>query len=151
MKMPGQLRLNETVTFGRNGNIKEMDPYGFDLSEQLYSWTQEETAGFSIMFGASVPPDAVLRLNVAARPFTQAGHVDRQEFFVFINGLYIGYKILVAAQKSDFFLPRNVLSSRGLRIEFVIPTASSPKSAGISQDIRKLGIALEQLSITLQK
>jgi hypothetical protein len=149
--MPGQLRLNETVTFGKNGSIREMDPYGFDLSEQSYSWTQEEVAGFSGMFGGSVPVDAGLRLHIAARPFIQAGHVDRQQFFVFINGLYVGFRTLSTAQEMDFFLPRNVLSPRGLRIEFVIPTAFSPKSAGISQDIRRLGIALEQLSLALHK
>jgi hypothetical protein len=148
--MVGQFR-NEIVTFGRNGNIKDMDPYGLDLSEQSYSWTQEEVAGFSIMFGSSMPIDAALRLHVAARPFIQASHIDRQQFFVFVNGLYVGFRTLVVAAEIEFILPRNTQSPRGLRIEFVIPTASSPKSAGISQDIRKLGIALEKLRLVLQK
>jgi hypothetical protein len=44
-----------------------------------------------------------------------------------------------------------MLSPRGLRFEFVIPTASSPKSLGISQDIRKLGIAISEISIAVRK
>jgi hypothetical protein len=50
-----------------------------------------------------------------------------------------------------FRLPGNPFSTRGLRIEFVIPAASSLKSAGISRDIRKLGIALEKLRLMSQK
>jgi hypothetical protein len=149
--MAGQLKLNEPMTFGKNGSIRKMEPYGFDLSEESYSWTQDEVAGFSVAFAGTVPPDATLRLHVAARPFIQAGYIDRQQFFVFVNGVYSGFRTLSTAEEMDFFPPRNALSHRGLHIEFVIPTASSPKSAGISQDIRKLGIALEQLLVTLHK
>jgi len=127
-----------------------MDPYGFDLSEISYSWTQNETAGFSVMV-ASVPPDAALHLHVNARPFTQAGHMDRQQFFVFINGLFVGFRTLTKDEVSEFPVPRNLLSPRGLRIEFVIPTALSPKSLGISQDIRKLGIAISEVSFVVNK
>jgi hypothetical protein len=127
-----------------------MEPYGFDLSELNHSWTQNEMAGFSVMMG-SVPPDAHLHLHVNARPFTQAGHVDRQQFFVYLNGLFVGFRTLTKDELSEFPVPRNVLSPRGLRIEFVIPTALSPKSLGISQDIRKLGIAISDVSFVVNK
>lgn len=145
------LKLNEAVTFGKSGSIREMDPYGFDLSEPSISWTQDEVAGFSVALGGTVPLDAVLRLNISGRPFIQADHIERQQFFVFINGLYVGFKTLTTAAETQFVLPRNVLSPRGIRVEFVIPTASSPKSLGISEDIRKLGIAISAVSLALQK
>jgi hypothetical protein len=69
----------------------------------------------------------------------------------FANGLYAGFRTLVVAAQMKFLLPENPFSTRGLRIEFVIPTASSLKSAGISRDIRKLGIALEKLRLMSQK
>jgi hypothetical protein len=145
------LKLNEAVTFGKSGSIAEMDPYGFDLSEPAMSWTQDEVAGFSVALGGTVPLDAILRLNVSGRPFIQPGHVERQQFFVFLNGLYVGFRTLTAAAEVHFALPRNALSPRGVRVEFVIPTAASPKSLGISEDIRKLGIAISAVSLTLQK
>jgi hypothetical protein len=148
--MAAPLRLNENVTFGRSGSIRDLDPYGFDLSEQSMSWTQEEAAGFSVMV-ASVPSDIPLRFHVGATPFIQAGHIDRQQFFVFINGLYVGFRSLTSAEKVEFVLPRNVLSARGLRVEFVIPTATSPKTLGISNDVRKLGIAISEVSLTVNK
>jgi hypothetical protein len=148
--MAAPLRLNENVTFGRTGSVREMEPYGFDLSEQSMSWTQEEVAGFSVMVG-SVPPDAVLRFHIGATPFIHTGYIERQQFFVFINGLYVGFRSLTTAEKVEFVLPRNVLSARGLRVEFVIPTASSPKTLGISNDVRKLGIAISEVSLAVHK
>lgn len=148
--MTSPLRLNENVTFGRTGSIRDMEPYGFDLSEQGISWTQEEVAGFSVMI-SSVPPDAALRFHIGATPFIQPGHVDRQQFFVFINGIYVGFRTLIVAEKVELVLPRTVLSPRGFRVEIVIPTALSPKSLGISNDIRKLGIAISEVSLAIQK
>ena len=145
--MVGLIKLNENVTFGKTGSIRAMEPYGFDLSEQSISWTQEEVAGFSVMVG-SVPPDSALRFNIGATPFIHAGCVDRQQFFVFINGLYVGFRTLTVAEKVDLVLPRNLLSPRGLRVEFVIPTALSPKSLGISDDVRRLGIAISEVSLS---
>jgi hypothetical protein len=148
--MASPLRLNEAVSFGKSGSVREMDPYGFDLSEMNHCWTQSETAGFLVMMG-SVPPEATLHLVVNARPFIQAGHIERQQFFVFMNGLFVGFRTLVRDELSEFPVPRNYLSPRGLRIEFVIPTALSPKSLGISQDIRKLGIAISEVSFSAGK
>ncbi len=145
------LKLNEAVTFGKNGSIREMDPTGFDLSEPGISWTQDEVAGFSLTLGGTVPLDAMLRLNIASRSFIQPERIERQQFFVFLNGLFVGFRTLTAAAEVQFALPRNVLSPRGVRVEFVIPTASSPKSLGLSEDIRKLGIALSSVSLALQK
>jgi hypothetical protein len=148
--MASPLRLNEPVTFGKTGSVREMDPYGFDLSEMNHAWTATETAGFSVMMG-SVAPDATLQLLVNARPFIQAGHIERQQFFVFMNGLYLGFRTLAKDELTEFPVPRNFLSPRGLRIEFVIPTALSPKSLGISQDIRRLGIAISDVSFAANK
>jgi hypothetical protein len=148
--MASPLKLNETVTFGKTGSVREMDPYGFDLSEPSLSWTQEEVAGFSVTV-ASVPMDSPLRLHISARPFIYERNIDRQQFFLFINGLYVGFRTIATAEVIEFVLPRNVLSPRGLRVEFAIPTAASPKSLGISQDVRKLGIAISEISLTLQK
>jgi hypothetical protein len=148
--MAAPLRLNENISFGKNGSVRDMDPYGFDLSEQGMSWTQEEVAGFSAVLG-TVPPDPLLRFHVGATPFINAGHIERQQFFLFINGFYVGFRTLTTAEKVEFALPRNVLSARGLRIELVIPTATSPKTLGISNDIRKLGIAVSEMSLTIAK
>jgi len=146
-----QLKLNEPVTFGKSGSIRDMDPYGFDLSEHGISWTQDELAGFSASVAGPVPLDAILCLTVTARPFIQPGKIEHQQLFVFVNGLFVSFRTLTAAEDMEFVLPSNAFASRGLCVEFVIPTASSPKSLGISQDIRKLGIAVTAVLLKLQK
>ncbi len=148
--MASPLRLNEPVTFGKTGSVREMEPYGFDLSEFSYAWTQDEVAGFTVMV-ASMPPDASLRVHVNARPFTQTGQIERQQFFLFVNGLFVGFRNLTTAEIVEFPLPRNALSPRGLRFEFAIPSAQSPKTLGISSDIRKLGIAISEITIAAVK
>jgi hypothetical protein len=148
--MAAPLKLSEAITFGKSGKIRELDPYGFDLSENSMSWTQEEVAGFSATM-AALPSEPVLRLVIGATPFTYSGHVAQQQFFLFLNGLYIGFRTLAVAEKVEFILPRNVISARGLRFELVIPTAASPKSLGISNDVRKLGIAVSEIILTVQK
>jgi len=145
------VKLNEVVTFGKSGSVAEMEPYGFDLSEPGHSWTRDEVAGFSLSLGGTVPLDTAIRLHITARPFIQPGHVERQQFFVFVNGLHVGFRTVTAATDVQFVLPRNALSPRSTRVEFVIPTALSPKSLGISQDVRRLGIALSAVSFNSQK
>lgn len=145
MESPGKVLA--TVTFGKNGSVRKMQPYGFDLSEPTISWTQEEAAGFVLMIEA-LPPDQVVRLDIDAKPFIQAGRVDRQQLFVFINGLYVGFRTLAVAERVQFALQRSVLSPRGMRIEFVLPTASAPKSLGTGSDVRKLGIAISEVALS---
>ena len=144
--MPGTLKINEPVTFGKAGRIKDFDPYGFDLSEPSMSWTQEETARLTVMI-AGLPPEPTLRLGIDATPFIHSNRVLQQQFFVFVNGLYVGFRTLAGPEQFNFPLPRTAISPRGVRFEFVIPTAVSPKSLGISDDIRKLGISLSQMTI----
>ncbi len=148
--MAGALRLNEALTFGKSGKVKDLDPYGFDLNEPSMSWTKDEVAGFTLS-SLTVPPDQTLRLVVGATPFVHPELVLRQEFFVFINGLFVTFRSLSNAEKVNVPLPRSVISPRGMRFEFVIPTASSPKSLGLSDDVRKLGIALSDITIIAEK
>ena len=105
--MAGSIKLNENLTFGKTGRIREMDPHGFDLSEPSISWTKDETAGLTVI-PTAVPPDASLRMTVGATPFIHPGHANRQQFFVFINGRYIGFKTLAVAEKINFTLPRSL-------------------------------------------
>jgi hypothetical protein len=148
--MAGVLRLNESLTFGKTGKIKDLDAFGFDLSETAISWTKDEVAGFTLG-SLSAPPESALRLTVAAAPFIHPAQISRQQFFVFINGLFVGFRTLPAAEKVSFAVSRNVISPRGMRFEFVIPTAVSPKSLGLSDDVRKLGIAFSDLTFSIEK
>lgn len=148
--MAGALRINEALTFGKNGKIKELDPYGFDLSEPSLSWTKEEVAGFTLS-SLTVPPDQMLRMVIGATPFVHPELMARQEFFLFINGLFVTFRSLTNSEKVNVPLPRNVISPRGMRFELVVPTAASPKALGLSDDVRKLGIAISDLTIIAEK
>jgi hypothetical protein len=147
--MPNNLKLNEVVTFGKKGTIQRLEPFGFDLSEELLSWTIEDMAGFSFAIEGALDPN--LRLKITAQPFVDQKKLVQQQFFVYLNGIMVGFCSLTGYQTMEFAVPRSAISTRGCRITFVIPTATSPKTLGLSADRRKLGIALSSVALITAK
>lgn len=140
------LKTNQALTFGKIGSIKEYEPFGFDLSETGQSWTTASTVGFSFATDGLVA-DPNLKLRIAASPFLHEGLIAEQQFYAYINGLFVGFEKLTTHQTMEFFIPRGAISARGCRATFVIPTAASPKALGISADIRKLGLAISSIAL----
>jgi hypothetical protein len=148
--MPRNLKLNETITFGKNGSIKDFEPFGLDVSADVLSWTTEDMAGFAFTM-EGLTPDPSLRLKLTVQPFVHEKRVTGQQFYIYINGLLVGFANLSGHQTLEFAVPRGAISPRGCRLSFVIPTAASPKSLGISADQRRLGIAVSAVSLVNQR
>jgi hypothetical protein len=140
----GNIKLNEPITFGSEGKIREFEPYGFDLKEKELCWTVREEAGFSGNLGA-VQGD--VRLQVSAMPYIPNEQVRKQQFFIFVNGQWTGFRSLSNFEVVEFILPRALVSARLVRIAFAIPTAVSPKELGLGEDVRKLGIAILKVAV----
>lgn len=137
--MPGNIKLNEPITFGSNGTIADYEPYGMDLGEKGLAWTSKEEAGFSANFGAL---QADVRLQLTVSPYVPADLVPQQQVFVYVNGTWVGFRQVAGHQVLEFTLPRSLVSARLVRIGLAIPTAVSPKRLNLGEDMRKLGVAL---------
>jgi hypothetical protein len=56
--------------------------------------------------------------------------------------MFVGYCALTGRDARTFPVNRNVISGRPARLSLVIPTATSPNSLQMGEDVRELGICL---------
>ena len=141
------LKLNEPITFGSRGNINEFALLGWSLEENNPDMTWTSKLEASLKFNAPTTA-AALHLEIEGAPFLVDGMISRQTVWVHLNGMYCG---LFSA--TDFFEQRiplrgNWLEPRGNVLTFTMPLANSPKSLGIGEDQRELGICVRSVSLT---
>ena len=138
------ISYNEPITFGRNGTARDLSCTGIDFSEDgNQSWTSAPVAELDIQLPFA-RQDITLEIN--ATPFLIDGHLTVQDVFVFTGGLFTGFAKLMGHNLLTFPLNRSTLSGRSTRLALVIPTAVSPRSLGLSQDERELGIYLRAIT-----
>jgi len=110
-------------------------------------WTEGPRA--SVRFGIDqVPPAATL--SVRAGAFVHPPALAKQSIRVLLNGVVIGSGEFTQRGLVDleFPIPDGVLAKDNfLLIE--TPDAASPKSVGLNDDARKLGIEVEWITITM--
>jgi hypothetical protein len=134
---------NEPITFGSHGTARNLNCTGIDFSEDRnQSWTNAPMAELDI----EVPfaRQGVL-FQMEATPFIIPDVISAQNVFIFLGGLFIGYCTLRGHGVSTFSINRNIMAGRPGRLSLVIPTATSPMSLRISDDMRELGICLTSI------
>ena len=114
--------------------------YGWSSAEQGFRWTQGEEA--IIVFATSNHDD--LKMSVSLTPFIVAGRLDHQRLEVFLNASSIKNLELKSDQVEvyEFQLPKALLQKKNI-ITFRLPDAKSPISFQLSQDDRRLGVAVQ--------
>jgi hypothetical protein len=65
--------------------------------------------------------------------------------FVYVNGLFQGFHTFRGTTTMAIPIRRHAITSRSTRIQFVLPTAVSPNSLGLSADLRELGLAITEM------
>ena len=134
-------QINEKMYFYRNAlgrNEFMLDgwiPYG----ELWGSWTEGPNASLIIPLPEGKPQ--FLRLDL--RAFVNEKH-PKQLFEVFIDGQLVQSASLAKFEGNqiDIPLPRSVLGGQFIKIQIKLLNPASPKSLGISDDDRQLGIGL---------
>jgi hypothetical protein len=137
------INYNEPITFGRSGTAKKLNCTGIDFSEDgNQSWTSAPVAELDI----HLPParqDVVVQLE--ASPFIIPDIISAQQVFIYIAGLFIGYRTLRGHDVMTFPISRNIISGRLNRMSLVVPTAIAPSASFLSEDMRELGICLHSI------
>lgn len=114
--------------------------YGWSGAEPGFRWTEGEEA--TIIFAASNHND--LKMSVSLTPFLAAGRLDRQRLEVVLNQSSIKSLELENNQADvyEFQLPKALLKERNV-VTFRLPDATSPITFQLSQDERRLGVAVQ--------
>jgi hypothetical protein len=140
------IAYNEPITFGSHGTARSLNCTGIDFSEDGdQSWTNAPMAELDI----EVPfarQGVLFRLE--ATPFIIPDIISAQNVFIFLGGLFIGYCTLRGHGVSTFSVNRNIIGSRPGRLSLAIPTATSPSSLHMSDDMRELGICLTSITFS---
>jgi hypothetical protein len=147
-KGSGPLRYNEPITFGRLGSAKDLSGSGIEFDEDGHgSWTTAPVAELEFSLGFA-KQDLLLQLE--ANPFVIPEQIPQQKIFVFLNGLFVGYCAIRSRAVKQFNVNRGIISSRNTRLALVIPTAVSPQSLGLSEDIRELGLYITFIKFSVE-
>jgi hypothetical protein len=138
------INYNEPVMFGRSGSAKTLGCSGIDFSEDGFeSWTNSAVAEMDVSL--LIPRQDVV-FEIHAAPFVVTDRLISQNVFIFMAGFFIGYCTLTAPAVREFTVARNLISGRLMRLSLVIPTARSPHSLNISDDLRELGLHLRSIT-----
>ena len=137
------IHYNEAITFGRTGTARKLNCSGIDFDEDTgRSWTHAPVAELDCSL--SFPRQDVL-LEIEASPYLVPNRISVQKMFIYLGGSFIGYCALTGHSVREFLVNRNTVANRFTRLSLVIPTAVSPLSLGLSEDVRELGICLSSI------
>jgi hypothetical protein len=105
-------------------------------------WSLDKRASLTLPLPAQTPK----KLIIDAQAFI-SGSQTSQDVEILVNGVPQVKATLNKrfGNEIEVPLPASVLTSEMLKVDFLFPTAVSPKSLGIGIDKRPLGIGLEAL------
>jgi hypothetical protein len=118
--------------------------YGWSGNEEMFRWTDAGEA--TVVFALDEITDANLRMKFA--PFLVSGKLDEQRVNIEINGKRIETLTVrdTAPQEYSLSLPKELLRQSNV-LTFGLPDATSPRSLLLSEDPRRLGIAMFWLEL----
>jgi hypothetical protein len=136
-------RLGEHIDLSRFGKYPKV--YlggGWSVPENWGVWSLDKRASLTLPLPAQTPKKLIINAQVFI-----GGSQTSQDIEILVNGV----PQVKATLKKRFGneievpLPASVLNSERLKVDFLFPTAVSPKTLGIGIDERPLGIGLEAL------
>ena len=136
-------RIGERIDFSRFGKYSKV--YlggGWSVPEGWGVWSLDKKASINLPLPAQTPK----KLIINAQAFI-GGSQTSQEVEISINGIPQAKATLGKrfANEIEVALSPQLINSGKLKIEFVFPTAISPKALGIGIDERPLAIGLETI------
>lgn len=135
-------RLGTDLRFGKNGTADAfMGPGWGKFGQQKFRWTVGHRA--SLYLPVTEPGNDLL-LEATFAPYLWEKKVRKQTVHVLANGNKIG-EWRATAKKLHIFsatIPKELVDSREIAIDFHLPDAVSPRSIGAGSDVRRLALAM---------
>ena len=114
-----------------------------------FCWTSGHLASLQI----PVPvPENDLILEAVLRPFVREERVPKQTIHVLANRNKVGEWTATErkTQTLQATIPKELVDSRGITIDFGLPDAISPKSIGGGTDVRRLAVAMVKVRLNVK-
>lgn len=144
-------RYGTEVRFGRDGNADAFMGRGWSRTvEDNFCWTSGHLASLHI----PVPlPEKDLTLQAVLRPFLREERVPKQTIRVLANGNKVGEWTATERKthRLQATIPKELVDSRGVTIDFDLPDAISPKSIGTGTDVRRLAVAMVRVNLNVKE
>lgn len=133
------------IDFTDAGNSGPCKRFGWSHEEPELTWT----VGRSAELVLPLPPDAThLRVEIGITPFVHPPRLMRQRLSIEVNGRALPELVLHQHDVLSFEVDRSQLAAQDeLILVFTQPSATSPRSMGLSADARVLGFAFHWLRL----
>lgn len=148
-RIPTKYNIGQRVDFKAGGAGTGMLTKGWSNSEIWGTWSKDSNATMAFYVDSSELSTSGYSLELASRIFVSATH-PTQDFETFFNGRSLGKRRVThpdIKQTLNFPLPPNAIKEGLNQLSFDIDAPSSPKSLGLGNDSRRLGIGLHSLKI----
>jgi hypothetical protein len=138
-------KLGSTIDFGKNGNAVWFQAEGWWSAEEGGTWRVGDRS--ILVLDIEAQPDTDLVLDIDGHAFAPPQRSPYAETVVFNRTPVAEWQISSPVLKSQIRIPRELVSSPLIRIEFVNHDPKAPADVGLSTDARKLGLALQRVSL----
>lgn len=136
------------IDFSKYGNAHSYMTSGFAAAEEMLTWTD----GKNVVLDLTVEqPETDIRMTLRCFPFISGQKVALQEIHVYVNHHRLSFLEVFssdfAMEDVIFDIPRELIPSVRLNLQFFLPLAASPFELGSGDDLRRLGLAIESLCL----
>lgn len=140
-----QYAYGTKISFTQAGAATGYQVSGWSNPEAQFTWTEGNTAVLAVRVPAT-QAEVALKMRVAG--FLNPPQLTTQPVEVFVNDQKIADWQVGELAEQTAMIPVDVVKSGGLlTFTFRIPKATSPKTAGVAEDPRVLGICVHEVEL----
>ena len=137
--------IGRKIEFTAQANTEEYRIAGWSQAEAQFTWSEGKVAKMALPISAA-PNGLNLRVTMAA--LIHPPDLPSQPVQVYVNGQELVEWQVGNTAEFVAHLPSELTKGGGtLLIEFRTPKATSPKTLGMSEDLRVLGISVQRLEL----
>ncbi len=141
---PHPYKLDSRITFGKAGNAEQYQGMGWSGPDNGFTWTDGKNVSLIIPIKK---PVSNLMLKAKISPYI-AGAVQKQKVRIYVGGKVLGEWDVVSGGEYNLLISENFIKNGWLELYFELPDAISPAELRISDEPRKLGIAVNSITIS---
>lgn len=134
------------IGFGQSGGSEPFRESGWSKTEEKFTWTEGAEASLRMRVPAT---DAPVTLRMKLNALVREPVVPFQMLEVRVNDKKVAEWQVSNVAEFAAALPTNITKAGGdLTITFKTPTATSPKSLGLNEDARVLGVCCWEIELS---
>jgi hypothetical protein len=137
---------DEGITFNKNGNYEKYVLSGYSSPEQSHTWTDGEYATIRLSIE---PTGSDFIMNLDTGVYVVSKKHESQYLQIYINDELVKELNLPSEQEKlkNILIPQRIIGDGNLVIAFKMIDNISPLELGESNDGRKLGLAVNKITI----